>query len=111
MKNKLFNNFHQIINRLFTASFCIYKKNWDDVNEGFEFNPNDSRVLIRLLYSMQHERSQEYEAHVRIEMFSIIPYDATVINKIIISGRVILRTDGQIDYDFYEKILNNLSNF
>jgi hypothetical protein len=105
------NRFQQIINRLFTASFCSYSNNMDDTYEGFEFNPNDPRILVRLLYNIQYEGAKENTASLRIDKYSIIPYDSTVIYKNVISGHVILLPDGEIDFNFYETILKNLSNF
>jgi len=105
------NVFQKMIYDLFTASICSYVKNMDDVNEGFEFNPNDPRVLIQLLYTIQDERVKDFKTHITIRSFRINTHSFEVIHKQIISGEAILLPDGRIDYGFYETILKNLSNF
>lgn len=103
--------FQKIIYDLFTASICEYISNLDDINEGFEFNPNNPRVLIQLLYSIQYEEDMEFKAHITINSYRLILSSASVVHKQIISSQVILLPSGEVDYGFYKTILENLSNF
>jgi hypothetical protein len=107
MKDK----FQEILSRLFKSSFYRYYSNMDDVYEGFEFNPNDPRTMVRLLFSIQGSHINEFETRLRIEKYSIVNYSHKLIKKTIISGSIILKNDGMIDYEFYETILCNLNNF
>jgi hypothetical protein len=46
-----------------------------------------------------------YMNHIRIERYEMDFYNKKVIERTIIRGKVIITDQGEVDYDFYEKIL------
>lgn len=87
-----------------------YSTNWDDLYEGFEFNP-EPRTLIRFLYSVRNSNRDEVPARIQISKFTIIPWDESIEHKMMYSGKTIVLESGDIDYDFYMKILVNWNCF
>jgi hypothetical protein len=106
MKNK----FQQIISGLFTASFCDYIENCDDEHSGFEFNPNEPRTMIRVLFTL-NAAEQQPDASIYIDSFTIIPYDSTIMHKRLFGGKIVLQESGDVDYNFYETMLKYWRRF
>jgi hypothetical protein len=100
--------FEQMIMRLFSAEPWNVS-NFDDIYEGLEFNP-DPKVLIQLKYSFQR-REEEAGSHMVIEKHTMRFWPSKLESKKIYSGQVILLESGDVDYEFYEKILKNWRGF
>lgn len=80
-----------------------YVSNFDDVNEGYQYNPTP-RNLIEIKLSFTNE-------YITVYCYTTDTYNSKVFTKMIISGQAIRFETGDIDYDFYEKILRNYNLF
>jgi hypothetical protein len=105
MKNK----FKAIICKLFTIHGLKFIKNIDDRNEGFEFNP-DTRTLIIVKYPMGALET-DLDSYISIDKYEIRLYPTACTERKIISDQVVLLSSGEIDWDFYEKLLRNYKSF
>jgi hypothetical protein len=103
--------FEQMIYRLFTGSMVQFIKNWDDAYEGFEFNPNDPKELIQVKFTMTSSKKPDYEKSIIIERYRMRFYPPVLDHNVIISGPAILLPDGDVDYEFYRKILQYTNLF
>lgn len=100
---------YEVLYELFAESMISYVDNFDDMYCGYEFNPNDPRVLIRFKWSLnQREGSAE---HIKIEIFRINTYDMTCDYKVIYSGAPVVNNKEEIDFGFYRTILKHWRKF
>ena len=82
----------------------VYMSNFDDINCGFEFNPQPN-VLIRFKYSMKAKDFAGEFCGIDVCILNI--YDSAVQCKRLFHGQFILREDGDCDYRFYQTLLQN----
>lgn len=102
MKDK----FYDMIMRLFGVE-PYFVGNYDDLNEGYEFNP-DPRVMLQIKYTSHHD---EAGAYVMIDKYTMRIHAKELEHDKIYSGQLILLETGDPDYDFYAKILKNWRAF
>ena len=99
--------FYEMIWRIFGVE-PTFVSNYDDINEGYEFNPVP-RVMIQVKYT-SHPK-EEAGAHVIIEKYSMRFYPYTLDYGKIYIGEFILLESGDPDYEVYGKILKNWRAF
>jgi hypothetical protein len=100
--------FKEIIERLFPGNLWEYSENWDDQYQGFKLNPNNPKILLQILFTFEEEG---FMKHIRIERYEMDLYNKKVLERTIIRGKAIITDQGDVDYDFYEKVLKNLQSF
>jgi hypothetical protein len=108
LNNSMQEIFRAMIIRL-TGAEPWYYENFDDLNHGFEFNP-DPIVMIQI--KMSFPRSEDPAgAYIYINKFTMRFCPHKLESKSIYSGQTILLESGDCDYEFYEKILKNWRAF
>ncbi len=105
MKDK----FEAILKKLGFTNYR-YESNWNDIEQGFEFNP-EIRTIIELKWSILGPNQPDYNAAVRIIKHEINLNNDKIWTEKMFSGLAIQCENGDIDYNLYEKILKNWRSF
>lgn len=85
-----------------------YESNFDDVYEGFEFNPRPN-TLVRISYPIDSDDCAG--RWLKIDVWEMLFSNNSLNHKTIFSGLCVLYSNGTINDSFYSIILENWYSF